>query len=276
MNLSLNMFQAAFGFYSRILPSSAASKAVELMTSPRIKAERRASSLELFDRIVPLSNEGYLSIYGNGPKKVLLLHGWSGWIGQFKALITDFNPDEYTIFAVHPAGHGESEATESHPGRFIEAVLKAQEYVGGSFDVGVGHSLGAASIVYVQSLKGCFDRLVLVSGPATIEGVLSRFARFVNLGQRSERIFVRGMEETVGLSVDRLDLISLAPSIDTPVLLIHDELDSEVPFAESRALHEVFPRSRMAQSRGDGHSRLLQNPEVVGEIVEFVNSPFRP
>ncbi|TYC62475.1 alpha/beta hydrolase [Marinobacter sp. BW6] len=276
MNLSLNMFQAAFGVYSRLLPSSAASKAVELMTMPRIKAERRASSRELFERVVPLSNDGLLSIYGNGPKKILVLHGWSGWIGQFKDLISEFDPGEYTIFAVHPAGHGESQAAKSHPGRFIEAVLEAHEYVDGSFDVGVGHSLGAAALVYAQSIRGCFDRLVLVSGPATIEGVLSRFARFVNLGQRSERLFVRDMEETVGLSVDRLDLISLAPSIETPVLLIHDELDSEVPVAESSALHEAFPRSRLRQTTGYGHSRLLQKPDVVREIIEFTHSSFRP
>ena len=276
MNLSLNMFQAAFGVYSRLLPSRAASKAVKLMTRPRIKTERRASSRELFDRVVPLSNDGLLSIYGNGPKKILVLHGWSGWIGQFRDLISEFDPAEYTIFAVHPAGHGDSEVTESHPGRFIEAVLEAHEYVGGSFDVGVGHSLGSAALVYAQSTKGCFDRLVLVSGPATIEGVLIRFARFVNLGERSKRHFIRDMEATVGLSVDRLDLISLAPSIETPVLLIHDELDSEVPVTESSALHEAFPRSRLTRTMGYGHSRLLQNPGVVREIVEFTRLPFRP
>jgi len=276
MNLSLNMFQAVFGVYSRLLPARAASKAVELMTSPRIKAERRASSRGLFEKVVPLRNDGWLSIIGNGPKKILLLHGWSGWVGQFKDLIREIDPGEYTVYAVHPAGHGESETTESHPGRFIEAVFEAHEFVGGSFDIGVGHSLGAAALVYAQSTRSCFERLVLVSGPATIEGVLSRFARFVNLGARSKRLFVRDMEETVGLSVDRLDLITLAPSIETPVLLIHDELDSEVPFAESRALHEVFPQSRLTHTKGDGHSRLLQNPEVVREIVEFAHSPFRP
>jgi pimeloyl-ACP methyl ester carboxylesterase len=276
MNLSLDMFQAAFGVYSRLLPSRAASKAVELMTKPRIKVDRRISSRELFERVVPLSNDGLLSISGTGPKKILFLHGWSGWIGQFKDLISEIDLNEYTVYAVHPAGHGESEASESHPGRFIDAVLEAYEYVGASFDVGVGHSLGAAALVYAQSKISCFDRLVLVSGPATIEGVLSRFARFVNLGERSERLFVRGMEKRVGLNVDRLDLLALAPSIEIPVLLLHDDLDSEVPVNESRALHGAFPRSRLTHTTGYGHSRLLQNPEVIREIVEFAHSPFRP
>lgn len=276
MNLSLDMFQAAFGVYSRLLPSRAASKAVELMTKPRIKVDRRISSRELFERVVPLSNDGLLSISGTGPKKILFLHGWSGWIGQFKDLMSEIDLNEYTVYAVHPAGHGESEASESHPGRFIDAVLEAYEYVGASFDVGVGHSLGAAALVYAQSKISCFDRLVLASGPATIEGVLSRFARFVNLGERSERLFVRGMEKRVGLNVDRLDLLTLAPSIEIPVLLLHDDLDSEVPVNESRALHEAFPRSRLTHTTGYGHSRLLQNPDVIREIVEFAHSPFRP
>lgn len=276
MNLSLDMFQAAFGVYSRLLPSRAASKAVELMTKPRIKVDRRISSRELFERVVPLSNDGLLSISGTGPKKILFLHGWSGWIGQFKDLMSEIDLNEYTVYAVHPAGHGESGASESHPGRFIDAVLEAYEYVGASFDVGVGHSLGAAALVYAQSKISCFDRLVLVSGPATIEGVLNRFARFVNLGERSERLFVRGMEKRVGLNVDRLDLLTLAPSIEIPVLLLHDDLDSEVPVNESRALHEAFPRSRLTHTTGYGHSRLLQNADVIREIVEFAHSPFRP
>ncbi len=276
MSLSIKMFQAIFGVYSQLLPSRAAVKAVELMTSPRIKAERRASSRELFEKVVPLSTDGLLSIIGNGPKTILFSHGWSGWVGQFEDLIREIDLDEYTVYALHPAGHGESPATESHPGRFIDAVLEAHEYVGRSFDIGVGHSLGAAALVYAQSTKGCFERLVLVSGPATIEGVLSRFARFVNLGARSKRLFVLDMEKTVGLSIDRLNLIALAPSIEVPVLLIHDELDSEVPVAESEVLHEVLPRSRLTHTRGYGHSRLLQHPEVVSEIVEFAHRPFRP
>lgn len=276
MSLSIDIFQTVFGLYSRLLPSRAAGKAVELMTSPRVKAERRASSRELFEKVVPLPNDGWLSITGNGSKTILFVHGWSGWVGQFKDLIREIDPGEYTVYALHPAGHGESQATESHPGRFIEAVFAAHEYVGGTFDIGVGHSLGAAALVYAQSTRSCFERLVLVSGPATIEGVLSRFARFVNLGVRSKRLFVRDMEEAVGLSVNRLDLIALAPSIEATVLLIHDELDSEVPVAESRALHEVFPRSRLIHTTGYGHSRLLQNPDVVREIVDFARTQFRP
>ncbi len=276
MNLSLNMFQTVFGLYSRLLPAHAASRAVKLMTSPRIKEDRRLSSRELFGERVVLNGGGYLSVHGNGHKRMLLLHGWSGWIGQFKDLLGAVDPNEYTIYALHPLGHGESHAEESHPGRFIEAVLDAHDYVGVPFDVAIGHSLGAAALLYVESMKSCFERLVLVSGPSTIEGVLNRFAGFVNLGEKSKQLFIRNMETTVGLDVDRLNLVALAPSIDQPVLLVHDRSDREVPVDESHTLNQALPRSRLIQTTGYGHSRLLRNADVISEIVEFTRTPFRP
>lgn len=216
-----------------------------------------------------------LSIHGTGVKRMLLLHGWSGWVGQFQDLISALDPNEYTIYAVHPLGHGDS-YEESHPGRFIEAVIETHDYVGASFDVAIGHSLGAATLVYVEDMRSCFERLVLISGPATIEGVLNRFARFINLGKQSKRLFIRNMETTVGLDVDRLDLTALAPSISQAVLLVHDDMDREVPVSEARVLSATFPRSRLLETSGYGHNRLLKNPEVTAEILEFIRCPFRP
>lgn len=272
MSLSLSVFQTAFGTYSRLLPSHAAAKAVKLMTSPRISEERRRSSRALFEDLVVLKGGGLLSISGQGKKRMLLLHGWSGWIGQFHDLLSQIDPNEYTIYAVHPLGHGEAKAEESHPGRFIEAVLDAQEYLGGSFDVAIGHSLGAAALIYVETIRSCFGHLVLVSGPATIEGVLNRFARFVNLGEKSTRLFIQSMEAKVGLDIDRLDLLALAPAITKPTLLVHDDRDREIPVQEAGSLDQVFPQSRLFRTSGYGHSRILQRPEVIGEILGFVQA----
>ncbi|QSP93910.1 alpha/beta fold hydrolase [Marinobacter salinisoli] len=271
MNFQLNLFQAAFGIYSRILPSRAAVKAVEWMTSPRIKAERRRLPKDLFSERIALPSGGLLATFGTGPKKMLLLHGWSGWVGQFQALISEIDPTEYTVYAVQPLGHGESNAPQSHPGRFIEAALETLDFVDAPFDVAVGHSLGAAALIYAQALRGDIKHLVLVSSPATIEGVLRRFARFLNLGDRSTSHFISAMEETVGLGVDRLDLVALAHAVSTPVLVIHDESDAEVPAAESMALQRAFSQSRSFRTNGLGHSRLLQHADVTREIMQFLD-----
>ena len=272
MNFSLNLFQTGFGAYSSLLPRRAASKAVEWMTSPRITPERRSSCQELFSEHVALPSGGRLSSFGKGRRKILILHGWPGWVGQFEALLTEINPSEYTIYAVQPLGHGDSKAARSHPGRFIEASLEAIEYLDSSFDVAIGHSLGAAALVSVQALTESFDSMVLVSSPATIEGVLNRFARFLNLRKRSKRHFIATMEETVGIPVEELNLLSIAEAEKLPVLLIHDEDDQELPVSESESLSLAFENSEIFRTAGWGHSRLLQNPEVTQKIMHFLDN----
>ncbi|MCC1496100.1 alpha/beta fold hydrolase [Alcanivorax sp. 1008] len=276
MNIALNMFQGAFGAYSSILPRQAASKAVEWMTSPRIAPERRLSCQELFSKNVDLPSGARLSSYGSGSKKILFLHGWSGWVGQFEGLIREINPFEYTVYAVHPLGHGESKAVRSHPGRFIEALLETIEYLNCRFDAAVGHSLGAAALVSAQAQTGSFEGMILISSPATIEGVLNRFARFLNLGKRSKNHFIRAMEKTVGMPVEKLNLALIAEAEKIPVLLIHDKNDQEIPASESESLLLAFENSQIFRTIGWGHSRLLQNPAVTQKIMQFLDStPYR-
>lgn len=273
MSFSVTLLQSYFKLYSRAFPSSAAQKAVEMMTHPRIKRERRSAAKELFESTIPLVNGAFLSVRGWGPKRMLLLHGWSGWIGQFESLVREVNPDEYTIYALHPEGHGDSSALASHPGRFIEAVMAAQDQVGASFDVAIGHSLGAAALVYVEAMQESFGSLVLVAGPATIEGVLHRFAGFLGLGEQSKNFFVRNMENTVGLSVERLNLFTLAPRVQPRVLMVHDAYDREVPVNEARSLSQNFRRCQYLETQRFGHSRVLQDPDVVHEILGFLKAP---
>lgn len=276
MSFSVTLLQTYFKFYSRAFPTSAAQKAVEMMTHPRIKREKRNAARGFFESTIPLANGAFLSIRGRGQKKMLLLHGWSGWIGQFEEFVRAMDPEEYTIYAVHPEGHGDSPSLASHPGRFIEAVMAAQDQVGDSFDIAVGHSLGAAALVYVETMQKSFGRLVLVAGPATIEGVLNRFAGFLGLGERSRRLFVRSMEQTVGLSVERLDLFTLAPQVQSNVLMVHDADDREVPINEARSLSKSFRRCQYLETQSFGHSRVLQDPDVVQEILGFMKAPEEP
>ncbi|MDI9245326.1 alpha/beta fold hydrolase [Marinobacter sp. CHS3-4] len=270
MTFSMKLFRFSFGTYSRALPAKAAQKAVGLMTSPRISEEKRNAVRAQFNYSTALKRGGTLSVYGQGSKSILLLHGWSGWVGQFSDLLNQLDPAEYTILAVNPMGHGDSYANESHPGRFIEAVLDTYEFIGKNIDVAIGHSLGSAALVYVQAVKQCFNRLALVSGPASIEGVLNRFASFLDLGESSRDIFIRKMEGKVGLTIDQLDLVKLAPSIKQPVLLFHDRDDREIPASDSHELDKAFPRSRLVETRENGHNRILKDDIVITEILEFL------
>lgn len=270
MSLAFRAFQSVFGGYSRVFPGGAAKTAMSLMMSPRIPQSKRNEMMDEFDSFHSLGKSGFLSVLGDGPVKVLVVHGWSGWLGQFSELINRLDTQRYTVYGLHPPGHGLSDASRSHPGRFIEAIVAAREFAGRDFDIAVGHSMGAGTLAYVAAHKRCFDRIVLIAGPSTIRGVLRRFSDFLNLGIRCRTKFFSTVENEVGLSMEDLDLRIVGAAIQVPALIIHDEMDREIPFSEAVELNDAIVNSVVFQTRDLGHKRILRAPMVIDRIMDFM------
>lgn len=262
-------FQTAFGAYSRLLPGASAATARKLMTTPRLSDQLRARSTELADETLALDADNWLSVRHGGSRTLLLVHGWSSGGGQFEALLEAFPKDAYTVYLVHPAGHGPSTARLSHPGRFIDAIRQALARIGKPVDVAIGHSMGAGTLGYVAAHDGGIDRLVLVSGPATFEAVLRRFARFLKLGAGAERRFLAGMEEMVGLPLADLDIAALLKPVTVASLVVHDRNDREIPFADAERLYVALQHCELLPTDGLGHNRILRDATVIRRIADF-------
>lgn len=269
MSWAFRAFQLVFGGYSRVTPGGAAKTAMTLMMSPRIPNSRRNEMMNDFDRVHSLEDSGFLSVRGVGPVKVLLVHGWSGWLGQFSELINRLDTQRYTVYGLHPPGHGLSDATRSHPGRFIDAIMAARGFAGRDFDIAVGHSMGAGALAYVAAHEGCFGKIVLIAGPSTIQGVLGRFSEFLNLGTRCRSKFFTKVESEVGLSTEAMDLRIVGAVIRAPVLIIHDEEDREIPYSDAEELKDAIVNSVVFQTRNLGHKRILRAPLVIDRIMDF-------
>jgi len=65
---------------------------------------------------------------------------------------------------------------------------------------------------------------------------------------------------------------TLAPNLGTPLLVVHDIDDTEVPYAEGARLAEHWPRAQLMTTRGLGHTRILRAPEVVAAASAFVGT----
>lgn len=270
MSWAFRAFQSAFGGYSRVFPGGAAKTAMSLMMSPRISNSKRNELMNDFDSVHSLGESGFLSVRGDGPVKVLVVHGWSGWLGQFSELINRLDTQRYTVYGLHPPGHGLCDASRSHPGRFIEAIVAAREFAGRDFDIAVGHSMGAGTLAYVAAHERCFGKIVLIAGPSTIRGVLRRFSEFLNLGTRCRAKFFSKVENEVGLSTEAMDLRIVGAAIRAPALIIHDEKDREIPFSEAVELNDAIVNSVVFQTRNLGHKRILKAPMVIDRIMDFI------
>jgi len=204
-------------------------------------------------------------------KQILLVHGWESRATQMYGLVKGLVKQGYTVFAVDMPGHGHSTGDTSNAYLFSQTVKRAQQELG-HFHAIIGHSMGAGAAAIAVGKGVTTDKLVLISGPSSIENVLRRFSGFVGLNKNTTDKFVDFIGHYVGVPATDLDATKLLQSSDIPALLIHDEHDIEVPISESTRLAPVFNQSELFVTKGLGHRKILKSAEVFAKISSFINA----
>jgi len=111
---------------------------------------------------------------------------------------------------------------------------------------------------------------VLIAAPSDPSVFWRRFARHLRIPRRVRERLQRTLKRRFGLSWSDLDLLPAAARLPTPLLLIHDEGDSDVSPDNGRALAAAAPQGMLVLTRGLGHRAIMRNPEVVRGAVEFI------
>ena len=291
MNYALEGYKLTNRIGSVIAPSWVAKKASIKFLSPKrqeIKewekeAEKLGTRFNLTDAVsairwshIPTSNE-VASNKGvpndkafNGTKQILLVHGWESRATQMYGLVKGLIEQGYSLVAVDMPGHGHSTGDTSNAYVFSTTVKLAQQKLG-DFHAIIGHSMGAGAAAIAVGKGVKTDKLVLISGPSSIENVLRRFSGFVGLNKNATHKFIDFIGQYVGVTAIEIDASKLLQASDTPALLIHDEHDIEVPFSESKRLASVFNQSELFITKGLGHRNILKSDEVFAKISSFVN-----
>jgi len=219
----------------------------------------------------PMANEIVPNDIKSENKQILLVHGWESRATQMYGLVKEFVKQGYTIFAVDMPGHGHSSGETSNAYLFSQTIKLAQQELG-HFHAIIGHSMGAGAASIAVGKGVTTNKLVLISGPSSIENVLRRFSGFVGLNKKTTNKFIEFIGHYVGVPATDLDATKLLQSCDIPALLIHDEHDIEVPVSESTRLAPVFNRSELFVTKGLGHRKILKSDEVFAKISSFVNA----
>ena len=209
-------------------------------------------------------------VTSEGPKQILLVHGWESRATQMYGLIRGLVKQGYSVVAVDMPGHGHSTGETSNAYLFSQTVKLAQQKLG-YFHAIIGHSMGAGAAAIAVGKGVVTDKLVLISGPSSIENVLRRFSGFVGLNNNATEKFIEFIGQYVGVPAIEMDATKLLKASNTPTLLIHDEHDVEVPVSESTRLAPVFNQSELFVTKGLGHRNILKSDEVIEKISCFVN-----
>jgi predicted alpha/beta hydrolase family esterase len=204
---------------------------------------------------------------GEGPA-VLLVHGWGGRGAQLAAFAPPLLRAGCAVVWFDAPAHGASRGwttTMPHVADVTAAVARAF-----GARAAIGHSLGAAAVALALRGGLVLDAAVLVGAPRAATSLLDTFCGTLGLRAGTREHLQRRLEDRAGVRLEDLDLARLATALRTPALVVHDGGDGEVPFEAAAAIAAAWPGSRLVQTDGLGHRRILRDPGVVEAASSFV------
>jgi pimeloyl-ACP methyl ester carboxylesterase len=211
--------------------------------------------------------------WGHGPA-ILLVHGWGGRGGQLAGVVPRLVANGYSVIAFDAPGHGQSPAMESSLVAFVAAIHAVSRALGPVHAV-IAHSIGAAAAACALRDGLRADAAVFLAPPSDLTLHADIMVEALGFGRRARELMRERIERRLGVPWSALDLSGFAAQMRTPLLVIHDRDDAEVPWQEGAMIAQAWPGARLSTTSGLGHRRLVRDRDVVGEAVDFVLDELR-
>lgn len=270
---SSRWFRGAMAALSTAAPPVATAVAERMFLRPRarpLRPEEREWAAEAREVVVE-SPVGPLRTWSweGGGRVVLLAHGWSGRGPQMGALGRALARRGHTGVAWDMPGHGE----RSRPTTLVE-MARAMDTVGRAFgDMGgvITHSFGAATTLAAHARHGVrMPRLAAIAPAALLHRVLDQFADMTGFSADVVTRVRDRLSRRFHFEWDEFEAATVAPALDCPVLIVHDEEDARVPLADGAALHGLLRRAELVTTAGLGHSGIVRDAGVVERVAAFM------
>jgi pimeloyl-ACP methyl ester carboxylesterase len=260
-----------FRLLSWLLPEEAERRAATLFRTPRRPATPRAPVVPGLTphraRVVSDGNELPTWTFGQGPRAVLLVHGWNGHAAQMRSLIRPLVERGFRVVTFDLPAHGAAAGTQATVLDMANAVRDVA-IANGATTI-FAHSLGATATALAMNRGLPVSRVALYAPPAEVPPFLHALATALELPKEREAGLVTRIEAELG-ALDALDVRKLAASFRAPALIVHDPEDDEVPFAHGRGIAEVWPKARLLALQGIGHNAGLRDQPMIDQVVEFL------
>ena len=265
------MLRAGFRVLDRVSPGLAVLAARHLFLSPR-RYRRPEWERAVLDRAAPLElrvGERRIAAWAWGEgTPVVLVHGWEGRGAQLGHLVQPLVDAGHRVITYDAPAHGDTPGRQTTLPEFADCLWAVARQEGPLAAV-VAHSMGAgaAALALHEGLPA--RRVAFVAPPADMGEVTRRFAGFIGMGEAGLGRFKDALADRILVQVDTLNARRFARNVHLPALVVHDEEDPVMPFADGTGVASAFGAS-MVSTRGLGHRRILRDPGVVDRIASFV------
>lgn len=263
--------RAAFGVAAAISPSLAARAGERLFLSPpRRKASRRERAALAAGEPFALAVGGDTLRawrFGAGPA-VLLVHGWGGRAGQLAPLVPPLVAAGCAAVAFDAPAHGASTGRLASGIAFAEAISATAAHVGAR--AAIGHSVGAAALGWAMASGLALDAAVMLCPPRGAGSYFRQFTEALALPPAVEQGIRARIRRRHGVTPEEFDLCRRVGEGSTPLLVVHDREDQEVPWSDGEAVARAWPGATLSSTTGLGHRRVLGDASVAASVTAFV------
>jgi pimeloyl-ACP methyl ester carboxylesterase len=257
-------------------PVLAAKLAMKLFTTPiRFKLPKREQTMDNASRqqqVIIKSLGKSINVYrlGSSQRKVLLVHGWSGRGTQLYSIADKLVQQGFETISFDAPAHGKSTGKTSDMTEFITAIFQLEKQFG-PFDYAVGHSLGAMAVL--NSIKSGLNikKAVLISSGDIIEDIMLYFTHKLGMKIATGRLMMQRFEKKFGQTLNSYSAYIAAQDVNIPVLMFHDEEDTDVPVTAAYHIKENLAHAKLIITRGLGHRKILGDKNVIKNLLNFLN-----
>jgi pimeloyl-ACP methyl ester carboxylesterase len=208
--------------------------------------------------------------WGNGPTKLLFLHGWQSHTYRWKRYIDSFDKGEYTIHALDAPGHGMSGGNQFSVPLYSEVISRYIDQLGDVHAV-ICHSIGGFSALYTfyKTSSLVSPKLILLAPPGEANEFFTFYKNTLGLSAKAQRLITKRFQETFGHAPDYYSAPYFASSVKASGLIIHDEDDKETSVDHAKRISASWKTSQLQITKGLGHN--LKSDFVVNSVMEFVS-----
>jgi len=207
--------------------------------------------------------------YGQSPKKILLVHGWSGRGTQLVKFADELLIAGYSVISFDAPAHGKSQGNSTIMIEFIEAILELERKFG-PFEGAVGHSLGGMSLLNAVKNHLNINRLVIIGSGDKVPDIVDSFVSKIGLHPSISKQMQNRFEKKYGKKMNAFDASFAAQEVTIPVLVIHDENDLEIPVSAGIHIHKNLKNGQLLITKRLGHRKILGDSEVVKSTIQFL------
>jgi len=268
---------ASAKFLALIAPKMAVLFAARLFTTPlKHKIPKRelqmdAESTQKTILIPAIKKEVVVYQYGNGDKKILLVHGWSGRGTQLVKFAEALVAQGYSTISFDAPAHGKSEGKTTLLPEFIESILELDQRFG-PFEAAIGHSLGGMSLLNAVKRGLKINRLAIIGSGDIVSDIFDDFVFQIGLKHKFSKLMREHFEKKHNQTMDSYSAYIAAEKTEIPVLVIHDNDDADVPVKAGIHIHKYLKNGQLMITKGLGHRKILGDEEVISRTIDFIKN----